>query len=133
MATGFPGSRTIVTILSTRTTKATGETTTETRHYLSSQGPEERTAKGWITLVRNHWAIENKNHNPRDTTLREDLTRKLRRNPQALANMALLRNIALRLLASSPNPDLPGGFLPEKVEWVNANPHALWQLLQHVP
>jgi len=133
MATGFPGSRTIVTIKSTRTIKRTAKTSTETRHYLSSQSPQERSPKGWLNLVRSHWAVENKNHHPRDATYREDLTRKLRGNPQALANMALLRNIALRLLAHYSNPELPGGYLPEITEWLVANPSSLYQLLQQLP
>ena len=133
MNTGFPYSRTIVTIQSTRTTKKTGHTSTETRHYLSSQNSAERSPEGWINLCRSHWAVENRNHYRRDVTYGEDGTRALRANPQALANMALLRNIGLRLLAKTHCPEITGCQLPAQKEYLATDTEALRHLLQQVP
>jgi len=97
MATGFPYSRTIVTIQSHRTQKKSGNHTVETRYYLSSQEAQERTPQEWINLTRNHWAVENRNHWRRDASFGEDNTRL--GNANALANLALIRSVNLRLLS----------------------------------
>ena len=77
-------------------TKKTGKTTTETRFYLSSLEPAERTSEQWQELIRGHWAgVEIRNHCRRDSLLGEDRSRT--RNPRALANLALLRNALLAL------------------------------------
>jgi hypothetical protein len=63
MATGFPFSRSIITIESHRTVKSTGKTSIEKRYYLSSQPADQRTPEEWINLTRSHWAgVENRNH-----------------------------------------------------------------------
>ena len=95
-STGFPFSRIIVKIRSTRVIKKTGHQSQEERFYLSSQLWSDRTPENWINLSRSHWAgVENRNHYRRDATLGEDSTRC--RNPNALANLALLRSVTLLL------------------------------------
>lgn len=97
MAIDFPFARTIVGIRSTRTVKSTGLTTTESRFYLSSQEPSERTPEHWIGLIRDHWGgVENRNHWRRDALWGEDKTRS--RNSKLVANLALLRSALFRLL-----------------------------------
>jgi predicted transposase YbfD/YdcC len=99
MATGFPYSRAIVKIKSTRIEKKSGRQSIEDRYYLSSQDQRERTPEDWINLSRSHWAgVENRNHWRRDASLGEDLTRL--HNPVALINLALLRSVTLRLLST---------------------------------
>lgn len=95
-SSGFPQSRILVTIRSTRLVKKTGHQSHETRHYLCSQPWHQRSPEAWINLSRSHWAgVENRNHYRRDATLGEDGTRC--RNPNVLANLALMRSVCLLL------------------------------------
>jgi hypothetical protein len=124
LATGFPYSRTIVRITSRRTIKKTGATSEETRYYLSSQESAERTGEAWINLSREHWAgVEIRNHYRRDATWGEDGTRL--RNGRALLNLALVRSVNLRLLATGGGDD----WLPAQTEHLAANPTAALQLV----
>jgi predicted transposase YbfD/YdcC len=122
------GSRALVRIRSTRTVKKTGQTSVEDRYYLSSQDLCERSPGGWIDLSRSHWAgVENRNHWRRDASLGEDGTRLRQR--QALANLALLRSVTLRLLAADAGAaDDP--WLPAKKEHLAAHPTAALSLLR---
>ncbi len=92
---------------SERTEKKSGKTSCETRFYLSSAEPAERTPAQWQRLVRGHWAgVEIRNHWQRDTFWGEDRSRT--RNVNALANLALLRSALLTLLpVHFPNLPLP--------------------------
>ena len=93
----FPYARAIVVIRSERTIKKTSQTSQESRYYLSSQLPEEHTDKEWLNLIRGHWAgVENRNHWRRDALMGEDRSRS--RNPNLLANLALIRNVLLAVL-----------------------------------
>jgi predicted transposase YbfD/YdcC len=125
LATGFPASRIILKIRSTRRIKKTGQESHEERYYLSSQSWSERSPENWIRLVRSHWAgVENRNHYRRDASLGEDATRC--RHPNLLANLALLRSICLLLHArdgTSPQ------WLPAKKERAAADPNAAKALI----
>jgi predicted transposase YbfD/YdcC len=125
MATGFAFSRSIIRIHSQRTDKKTGQTSTEQRYYLASQEPQERTPEDWINLSRLHWAgVENRNHWRRDASLGEDRTRL--RNAKALINLALLRSVNLRLLASMDSED----WLPAQKERLMAHPASTLALVR---
>jgi predicted transposase YbfD/YdcC len=125
LASGFPFSRTIVQIVSRRTIKKTGKSSEETRYYLASQDAGERTPEDWINLSRSHWAgVENRNHWRRDATLGEDGTRL--RQPRALANLALLRSVGLRLLVADGADD----WLPAQRERLATDLPALFRLIQ---
>jgi predicted transposase YbfD/YdcC len=125
MATGIAGSRSLVHIHSTRTKKKSGKKSEEDRYYLSSQDPGERTPEGWIDLSRAHWAgVENRNHWRRDATLGEDRTRL--HQGRALMNLALLRSVNLRLLATEPDED----WLPAQTERLAAHPTSALALLR---
>jgi predicted transposase YbfD/YdcC len=96
-AAGFAGARSLIVVRSEVYTKKTKCSTQETRYYLSSQFPHERSPAQWQALVRGHWAgVESRNHWRRDHLWGEDGSRT--NKPQALANMALLRNALLALL-----------------------------------
>ena len=123
MATGFPYSRTIVTIQSHRTQKKSGNYSVETRYYLSSQEAQERSQEEWINLTRSHWAIENRNHWRRDASLGEDGTRMS--NGNALANLALIRSVNLRLLSTIRENE----WMPAKNERLAANPALALELV----
>ncbi len=85
--------RSIVAITSTRTGKKTGETSTETRFYLSSLPSDPITL---LHATRSHWSVENKLHWVLDVTFREDVCRT--RKDYAAANLSLVRKIVLNLL-----------------------------------
>ncbi len=96
----FPFARSLIVVRSQRTVKRTGASSMESRYYLSSREPGHHTALGWLEQIRGHWAgVENRNHWRRDALLGEDGTRS--RNPNLLANLALIRNVLLRALADS--------------------------------
>jgi len=125
MATGFPYSRAIVKIHSTRIEKRSGRQSTEDRYYLSSQDITERTPEDWINLSRSHWAgVENRNHWRRDASLGEDRTRL--HHPVALINLALLRSVTLRLFSTQGD----NHWLPTRKEQLNARPVLALSLLR---
>lgn len=99
------------------TVKKTGKTTTETRYYLSSQDPTDRTPAQWQHLVRGHWGgVEIRNHWRRDVLWGEDASRT--RKAHALANLALLRNALFALLPEH----FPQRSHPEIHELLSARP-----------
>lgn len=63
----------------------------ETSYYIST---EVFSGKESNSIIRGHWGIENKNHNVKDTTMKEDFSR-IRINPQ---NMVRLRSFALNTM-----------------------------------
>ena len=73
-------------------TNSVYKTTTEIAYYFTTT--PSITTKDLNQIIRNHWSIENQNHNVRDNTLREDQSR-IRKNPMI---MATIRSIALNIL-----------------------------------
>jgi predicted transposase YbfD/YdcC len=106
-------------------TKKTKQTTHETRYYLSSQEPAERTPAQWQALVRGHWGgVESRNHWRRDHLWGEDGSRT--NKTQALANLGLLRN-ALLTLTPTHYPDLP---LKQIMEKLHSHPAACLRVIR---
>lgn len=107
MEADFPFARTLIVLRNGRTVKKTGQTTTEPHYYLSSVLPDHHSPAEWLKLIRGHWAgVEIRNHWRRDALMGEDGSRS--RNPNLLANLALLRSALLALLAEQfPNQPLP--------------------------
>ena len=104
-------------VRSQRTIKKTGQSSTESRYYLSSGEPGKYRAEQWLGLIRGHWGgVEVRNHWRRDALLGEDGSRS--RNASLLANVALLRSTLLALLAEH-HPDQP---LPELLEHFHSRP-----------
>jgi len=96
MTVDFPYARTILAVEATRTVSRTGAASVQTRYFLASLEPEERTPAQWLGLVRGHWGgVENRNHWRRDALGGEDRTRT--RHPNILINLALIRSACLRL------------------------------------
>jgi hypothetical protein len=113
----FPYARTLIVEHNERTVKKTGRTTTEAHYYLSSADPEQYRPGHWLALLRGHWGgVEIRNHWRRDVLLGEDGSRS--RNPKLLANVALIRNASLAVLAEQ-FPDRP---LPQVHEHLHSNP-----------
>jgi hypothetical protein len=98
MKADFPHARSLIVLRNTRCIKKTNLSTTEAHYYLSSALPEQYHPPQWLGLIRGHWAgVEIRNHWRRDVIFGEDGSRS--RNPNLLANLALIRNALLALLA----------------------------------
>lgn len=124
MAADFPFARTLIVVRSKRTLKRASLTSSESRYYLSSHSPDHYTDAQWGQLIRGHWGgVEIRNHWRRDVLMGEDRSRT--RNPNALANLALLRNALLALLAER----LPHQPLRQVQEELHSNPAACLRLL----
>lgn len=83
---------------SRRTIKKSGLSSTESHYYLSSVPPQQYRPQQWLRLICGHWAgVEIRNHWRRDVLMGEDRSRS--RNPNLLANVALIRNALLWVLA----------------------------------
>lgn len=104
-------------VRSERTVKKTGQSTIESRYYLSSRPPQQHRAEQWLELIRGHWGgVEIRNHWRRDVLMGEDGSRS--RNPNLLANLALIRNALLQVLSEH----LQDQSFPEFQERLEANP-----------
>jgi len=111
MEADFPYARSLIVMRTERTDKKTGKTTRDPHYYLSSLPPEHFEAAGWLQLIRGHWGgVEIRNHWRRDALMGEDRSRS--RNPNLLANVALIRNTLLAALADKH----PGAPLPPLLE-----------------
>lgn len=90
----------MIIVRSERFAKKTAASTFETRAYVCSDPPDQRTPAQWLELIRGHWGgVEIRNHWKRDALMGEDRSRT--RNPNALANLAALRSVCLHLIAAS--------------------------------
>jgi predicted transposase YbfD/YdcC len=92
----WPGLRSIAQVTAQRTDKKNGETTKETRLFISSLPAD---AMRLLTTVRAHWSIENALHWSLDVTFADDANRT--RKDHAAANLATLRHAAFNLLKRS--------------------------------
>jgi len=86
---GLFGALTLLKTERTRTVHKTGITSQETAWHLCTQEAQVRDALQWGAVVRDHWGIESRNHNRRDSQLLEDKTRS--RNPNIVGNLAVAR------------------------------------------
>ena len=88
----WAGMKSFGTITSQRTILATGETTTETRCFISSL---EKDALAQLHIIRNHWKIEKNLHWQLDVSFNEDDT-KMKKNQ--LLNLTVLRKMAMPVI-----------------------------------
>ena len=124
MTADFPFARSLIVVRNSRTVKKTNQTTTEPHYYLSSVLPDHYTPAQWFKLIRGHWGgVEIRNHWRRDALMGEDRSRS--RNPNLLANLALIRSALLTTLADH----FDGTSLPEVCEQLNAHPKKCLSLL----
>jgi len=121
-ACGLPGARAGGEIMAMRVL-ADGRTQTFTRRFVLSRpiGP-----KRLISIVRQHWGIENRLHRTLDVVFREDASRtRLGNGP---GNLSLLRKAALNMLRS-----LPGNAsIKTRIKEAGWNNDALNTLLAHM-
>lgn len=124
LSADFPFARSLIVVRSQRTVKKTGASSMDSRYYLSSRDPGHHTALGWLEQIRGHWGgVEVRNHWRRDAVLGEDGTRS--RHSKRLANLALIRNALLRVLADS----LEEHSLPALLERLHSHPARCLALL----
>lgn len=117
MAADFPYARSLIVVRSERTIKQSGESSEESRYYLSSRDAGEHTEAQWLGLIRGHWGgVENRNHWRRDALLGEDGSRS--RNATLLANVALIRSALLQVMSSH----LEARSLPQLREHLHSHP-----------
>jgi predicted transposase YbfD/YdcC len=90
----WPDLRTLLAVETIRGVTGTGKVEAEIRYFLSSCGDDPAVL---VRAIRRHWSIENALHWVLDVTFREDDSRV--RDRTAARNLALLRRIALNLVA----------------------------------
>lgn len=126
MEMDFPYARCVVVVRSRRTRKKDATTTEETRAYVSSLEPGERSPEQWHQLIRGHWAgVEIRNHWRRDVLFGEDRSRS--RHHGLLNNMALIRTALLRVIARK----FPGQSLPSVFDRLRADPSSAFTTLSY--
>jgi len=124
MRADFPFARSLIVLRNTRWIKKTNQSTTESHYYLSSALPEQYLLSQWLALIRGHWAgVEIRNHWRRDVLFGEDGSRSC--NANLLANMALIRNALLAVLAEH----FPGTTGPVIIEQLSRNPNQSLRIL----
>ena len=89
----WPGLQTVIVVETIRAAYPGAAITSDYRIYISSL---TRSATAFVTMIRQHWDIENKLHWSLDVTFNEDRCRI--RKDHAAENMVALRHIALNLL-----------------------------------
>jgi predicted transposase YbfD/YdcC len=89
----WPGLRAVIAVETIRMTHKQAPVTSDYRFYLTSL---VRSATAFVTMIRQHWDIENKLHWSLDVTFNEDRCRI--RKEHAPENVASLRHVALNLL-----------------------------------
>jgi len=91
---GWPELTTVLAVETIRGVAGTGKVEAEIRYFLTSCGDDPAVL---VRAIRRHWSIENALHWVLDITFREDDSRV--RDRTAARNLALLRKIALNLVA----------------------------------
>jgi predicted transposase YbfD/YdcC len=89
----WPGLQSVIAVETIRMAYQHAPVTSDYRFYISSLG---RSADAFVTMIRQHWDIENKLHWSLDVTFNEDCCRI--RKGHAPENVAAVRHIALNLL-----------------------------------
>ena len=89
----WPGLHAVIAVETIRMAHKQAPVTREYRFYLASL---VRSATAFVTMIRQHWDIENKLHWSLDVTFNEDRCRI--RKDHAAENMVALRHMALNLL-----------------------------------
>jgi predicted transposase YbfD/YdcC len=90
----WPDLRTVLAVETIRGVTGTGKVEAEIRYFLTSCGDDPAVL---VRAIRRHWSVENALHWVLDVTFREDDSRV--RDRTAARNLALLRKIALNLVA----------------------------------
>ena len=90
--------RSIAAVIAAHTDKVTGETSTETRRYISSLPAHPASI---LDATRSHWSIENNLHWVMDVSFHDDLSRA--RDKNIARNFAVLKHAAFNMLKRIPD------------------------------
>jgi predicted transposase YbfD/YdcC len=118
----WEGIKSFGTVTSYRTVLATGESSSETRCFISSL---PMNALEQMRILREHWKIENNLHWQLDVTYGEDLTKM---NKNQLLNISLLRKLTMPILREFPYKK--GASLKRKMFAASLKPKVKSQLIQ---
>lgn len=116
----WKGIKSVIKISTNRTIISTGKVSKECRYYISSL---KKSPKEFNSLIRGHWAIENKLHWVLDVQFNEDKSRT--RNGNGDQNFAIIRHIALNLLKLYIKPKMSLRIKRKNAAWSN-------QILQEI-
>jgi predicted transposase YbfD/YdcC len=116
----WPGLHTVLAIETIRSVNGSGRIEAEVRYFLSSCSDDPAVL---VTAIRRHWSIENNLHWVLDVTFREDDSRV--RDRTAARNLAVLRKIALNLLAADRATRTSVRGRRKKAAWNDAYMHRL--------
>jgi len=94
----WKGLHSIAEITAQRTHKKTGETSCQTRYYISSLQPDPAII---LAASRSHWSVENNVHWQLDVSLREDDNRT--RKGHSARNLAMMRRAVLNMARREPS------------------------------
>jgi len=93
----YPGLKCALRLQVTIEDKVTGDVTVENRYSITSLSETAMSARGWATVLRRHWAVENNCHNTWDRLMQED-KRPWVRLPRGMLRAMVLRRVAYNLL-----------------------------------
>jgi predicted transposase YbfD/YdcC len=116
----WAGLHTVLAIETIRSVNGSGRIEAEVRYFLSSCSDDPAML---VTAIRRHWSIENNLHWVLDVTFREDDSRVRERT--AARNLAVLRKIALNLLAADRATRTSVRGRRKKAAWNDAYMHRL--------
>ena len=116
----WPGLHTVLAIETIRSVNGSGRIEAEVRYFLSSCSDDPAVL---VTAIRRHWSIENNLLWVLDVTFREDDSRVRERT--AARNLAVLRKIALNLLAADQATRTSVRGRRKKAAWNDAYMHRL--------
>ena len=100
----WPGLQQVFEVERTVTRQRTGQARREVVYGITSLPPQRADAARLLSLVRQHWTIENKSHWVRDVTYDED--RSQVRCGSIPQTMAALRNLAIGLMRIAGEPNI---------------------------
>ena len=95
---GLPHARQFACVQRTFHYPNKAEPSSERSYYVSSLDPADLSPQQFLSKIRNHWSIENKNHYPRDRFFDED--RCMIRNHNAARILPACRQLVLSLKSS---------------------------------
>jgi predicted transposase YbfD/YdcC len=116
----WPDLGALLAVETIRSINGTGKTKAEIRYFLTSCGDDPAIL---VRAIRRHWSIENNLHWVLDVTFREDDSRVCERT--AARNLAVLRKIALNLLAADQATRTSVRGRRKKAAWNDAYMHRL--------
>ena len=120
----FPFTRAIVVVRVKRDWKYKDKKSDEIRYFVTSRQADYHTPNQWDEYVRGHWGgSEIRNHWYKDAIFKEDGTRS--RNPRLIANVAIMRNIAVLLIARN----FPGQNRAATKELLHSDPAACMKIV----